>query len=118
MSSLQVCRDECETLEYDLCSQELAIARAQPMINHQLVLPVCAELPVVGSTLSYNCVRLGIPHVTKLIRPHGCYVDDGAGYRGAVSGLAEVAVDGDSKMRYYWSMGVRPKVSISHLIDV
>ena len=85
MSSLQVCRDECETLEYDLCSQELAIARAQPMINHQLVLPVCAELPVVGSTLSYNCVRLGIPHVTKLIRPHGCYVDDGAGYRGTVS---------------------------------
>ena len=55
------------------------------MINHQLVLPVCHELPVVGSTLSYNCVRLGIPHVTKLIRPHGCYVDDGAGYRGTVS---------------------------------
>ena len=85
ISYLQVCRDECETLEYDLCSQELAIARAQPMINHQLVLPVCAELPVVGSTLSYNCVRLGIPHVTKLIRPHGCYVADGQGYRGTVS---------------------------------
>jgi hypothetical protein len=55
------------------------------MINHQLVLPVCTELPVVGSTLSYNCVRLGIPHVTQLIRPHGCYKDGGADYRGTVS---------------------------------
>ena len=81
----QVCRDECEVLEYDICSQELAIARSQPMINHQLVLPVCTELPVVGSTLSYNCVRLGIPHVRQLIRPHGCYKEDGAGYRGTVS---------------------------------
>lgn len=44
----QICRDECEVLEYQLCQKELAIARSQPMISHQLVLPDCKELPVIG----------------------------------------------------------------------
>ena len=83
--SLQICRDECEVLEYQLCQKELAIARSQPMISHQLVLPDCKELPVIGSTDNYNCVRLGIPELTQLIKPHACYRDDGSDYRGTVS---------------------------------
>ena len=80
---LQICRDECEILEYDLCQRELAIARTQPMIHHQLVLPDCHELPVISTTASYNCVRLGMPSVSgqQLIKPHSCYKEDGTDYR-------------------------------------
>ena len=82
----QVCRDECEILEYDVCRKELEIARSQPMINHQLVLPDCQQLPVVGSTESYNCVRLDMPHVARqLIKPHSCFAGNGHDYRGTVS---------------------------------
>ncbi|QQP41341.1 Tyrosine-protein kinase receptor, partial [Caligus rogercresseyi] len=41
--------------------------------DHQLVLPDCKELPVIGTSGNYNCVRLGIPGVTQLIKPHGCF---------------------------------------------
>ncbi len=61
----QVCRDECEVLEYDICKAELLLARDQPMINHQLVLPECSELPRISTPDAYNCVRLGIPHVNE-----------------------------------------------------
>ena len=47
----------------------------------QLVLPDCKELPIVGSSQSYNCVRLGMPNVSQLIRPHSCYTDNGQEYR-------------------------------------
>ena len=46
----QICRDECDVLEYDLCHKELAIVRDQPMLSHQLVLPDCGSLPVIGSS--------------------------------------------------------------------
>jgi len=76
---LQVCRDECEVLEYDVCRKELILARSQPLIHHQMALPECAELPRIGTPDSYNCVRLGIPQVAQqLIKPMMCYnVSDG-----------------------------------------
>ena len=85
--SLQICRDECDVLEYGICHKELAIARDQPMLNQQLVLPDCGKLPVIGSSSDFNCVRLGIPSVAKaqLIKPHNCYTDYGGSYRGKVS---------------------------------
>ena len=70
--TFQICRDECEVLEYQLCQKELAIARSQPMISHQLVLPDCKELPVIGSADNYNCVKLGMQH-NSLLKPHACY---------------------------------------------
>ena len=81
----QICRDECEVLEYKKCPKELAIARSQPMISHQLVLPDCQELPVIGSPDSHNCVRLGMPGINHLIQPHSCFREDGSDYRGTVS---------------------------------
>lgn len=56
------------------------------MIHHQLVLPECQELPQISTPESYNCVRLGIPHVNQLIKPMMCYNGDkGTDYRGTVS---------------------------------
>ena len=65
---LQICRDECEVLEYKLCTKELAIARSQSLISHQLVLPDCQELPVIGSTENYNCVHLGMVKILMSIK--------------------------------------------------
>ena len=78
----QICRDECEILEYRLCQKELAIARSQPLISHQLVLPDCMELPVLRTPDSHDCVRLGMPNINTLIKPHSCFQEDGTDYRG------------------------------------
>ena len=81
--SFQLCRDECELLEHDVCKKELAIARGLPMLDYQIVLPDCNNLPIIG--MDTNCVRLGMPSVSQLIKPHSCYVDNGEDYRGTVS---------------------------------
>ena len=83
--ALQICRDECEVLETDICKEEWKIASSMDMLNYQLVLPHCKNLPVIGTSMSYGCVRLGIPSVTQLIKPHSCYVDNGNDYRGSIS---------------------------------
>ena len=51
------------------------------------MLPECSELSRIGTPESYNCVRLGLPHVSgNLIRPMMCYNGDrGEDYRGTVS---------------------------------
>ena len=53
------------------------------MLNYQIVLPDCNKLPVIG--MDNNCVRLGMPSVTQLIKPHSCFVENGEDYRGTVS---------------------------------
>ncbi len=62
---MQICREECEVLEFDVCRRELLLVRGQPMISRQLVLPECTELPRINSPEAYNCVKLGIPHVNE-----------------------------------------------------
>lgn len=82
----KICREECEVLEYSLCSKELQIVRDQPMIHHQMALPVCDELSPMGDSNSHNCVRLNIPGVTQLLKPTMCYKGEkGVDYRGMVS---------------------------------
>jgi hypothetical protein len=81
----KLCREECEILENTICRKELAIARQYAALERQLVLPECHEIPPIGSPESANCVRLFIPEVEQLIKPHNCYNADGSGYRGTIS---------------------------------
>ena len=81
----KICREECEILEDDLCRQEAVLARRYGMLGSQYILPVCKDLPPVGSTESLNCVRIGVPQVSQLILLHNCYANYGREYRGTVS---------------------------------
>lgn len=57
----ELCRDECEVLENDLCRQEYTIARSNPLILMRLQLPKCEALPMPESPDAANCMRIGIP---------------------------------------------------------
>uniref|UniRef100_A0A0K2TIM1 Tyrosine-protein kinase receptor n=2 Tax=Lepeophtheirus salmonis TaxID=72036 RepID=A0A0K2TIM1_LEPSM len=81
----KMCREECELLENSLCRKELAIARQHALLGRQMVLPVCNELPPIGTPESSNCIRLDIHQANQLVRPHSCYNGDGENYRGTFS---------------------------------
>lgn len=57
----ELCRDECEVLESDLCRQEYSIARSNPLILMRLQLPKCEALPMPDSPAAADCMRIGIP---------------------------------------------------------
>ncbi|XP_067340148.1 tyrosine-protein kinase transmembrane receptor ROR2 [Channa argus] len=84
----QLCRDECEALENDLCHAEYTIARSNPMILMQLELPSCHLLPQPGTPDAASCMKIGVP--PEKLGPnspsdHSCYNGSGADYRGTVS---------------------------------
>ncbi|XP_054162008.1 inactive tyrosine-protein kinase transmembrane receptor ROR1-like isoform X2 [Oppia nitens] len=81
----QVCRDECEVLENNICRIEYTIAKKHPLIGQKQILPACEELPPIGSKESENCVRLGIPNTVQVSPEHTCYTNIGEGYRGTSS---------------------------------
>lgn len=56
-----LCKDECEILENDLCKTEYIIARSNPIILKSLKLPNCDELAAFDSPKAANCLRIGIP---------------------------------------------------------
>ena len=81
----KMCREECELLEDKFCRKELALVRQIKMLEKQLVLPDCKNLPAIGSPESYGCVRVGIREAQNLIQPHRCYANSGQDYRGTYS---------------------------------
>ena len=62
----KICREECELLEDQFCRKELAIARQHALLGTQMVLPVCNELPHIGSPAASTCVSIKIPEVNTL----------------------------------------------------
>ena len=81
----KICRDECEILAHDICKSEYALARQHPLLQQQIVLPDCEELPPIGTRESEDCVKIDIPFVSQLIQPDTCIKGDGSEYRGTVS---------------------------------
>ncbi|XP_031430862.1 inactive tyrosine-protein kinase transmembrane receptor ROR1 [Clupea harengus] len=80
-----LCKDECEILENDLCKTEYIIARSNPIILKRLKLPNCEDLAVYDSPEAANCMRIGIPMAESINKNHKCYNHSGADYRGTVS---------------------------------
>ncbi|XP_054714438.1 inactive tyrosine-protein kinase transmembrane receptor ROR1-like [Uloborus diversus] len=81
----QVCRDECEVLESQICRMEYSIAKRHPLLGQQQILPVCEDLPPVDSRESETCMRLGIPNAVVVDREDGCFEGNGENYRGTKS---------------------------------
>ncbi|KAI8509568.1 Inactive tyrosine-protein kinase transmembrane receptor ror1 [Branchiostoma belcheri] len=80
----QLCRDECEILENDICKTEYILAKTHHLIG-EWILPDCSELPLIGTPESANCIRIGIPTMSHINRSHTCYEGKGGGYRGTVA---------------------------------
>ncbi|XP_059923157.1 inactive tyrosine-protein kinase transmembrane receptor ROR1 [Gadus macrocephalus] len=80
-----LCKDECEILENDLCKTEYIIARSNPLILKRLKLPNCDELAAYDSPAAANCLRIGIPMAEPINKNHKCFNGSGSDYRGTVS---------------------------------
>ncbi|XP_061739678.1 inactive tyrosine-protein kinase transmembrane receptor ROR1 [Nerophis ophidion] len=80
-----LCKDECEILENDLCKTEYIIARSNPIILKRLKLPNCDDLAASDSPEAANCLRIGIPMTEPINKNHRCYNSSGSEYRGTVS---------------------------------
>ncbi|XP_059167890.1 inactive tyrosine-protein kinase transmembrane receptor ROR1-like, partial [Physella acuta] len=94
----QICKDECERLESDICKAEYLLAKRHDLIGETL-LPKCHELKGPGTEEYQNCKRLGIPpgvypqgrgEKKPYERPNDepdvtCYMGTGTKYEGKVS---------------------------------
>ncbi|XP_035268564.1 inactive tyrosine-protein kinase transmembrane receptor ROR1 isoform X1 [Anguilla anguilla] len=80
-----LCKDECEILENDLCKTEYIIARSNPIILKRLKLPNCDDLAASESPEAAICMRIGIPMAEPINKNHKCFNSSGADYRGTVS---------------------------------
>ncbi|KAM8875944.1 inactive tyrosine-protein kinase transmembrane receptor ROR1 isoform 2-T2 [Spinachia spinachia] len=80
-----LCKDECEILENDLCKTEYIIARSNPLILKRLKLPNCEDLAAFDSPEATNCLRIGIPMAEPINKNHKCFNNSGTDYRGTVS---------------------------------
>lgn len=64
----QVCKDECEMLQTNVCQLEYTLAKKHSSIAQANILPSCDNLPAIESHQSNQCIRLGVPnaiHVTS-----------------------------------------------------
>lgn len=71
-----LCKDECEILENDLCKTEYIIARSNPIILKRLKLPNCDDLAAFDSPEAANCLRIGIPMAEPINKSKTCSPTD------------------------------------------
>lgn len=69
-----LCKDECEILENDLCKTEYIIARSNPIILKRLKLPNCEDLAASDSPEAANCLRIGIPMAEPINKSKTFYI--------------------------------------------
>lgn len=119
----QVCRDECEELENHICEKEYRLGMNHPDIGKRF-LPVCKDLPPVGTAEGNNCVKVGVLPNTKSdwygqnkgskgggydIPELNCYTGKGENYRGThhrtVSGNICVNWQNSPKFKDHHSLG-------------
>lgn len=81
----KVCRHECELLQSGSCGLRGGDVQRHPLVSKHNVLPVCEELPPLGSKESANCIRLGLPNAIEVKSEHTCYTGSGIDYRGTVT---------------------------------
>ncbi|XP_034937678.1 tyrosine-protein kinase transmembrane receptor Ror isoform X2 [Chelonus insularis] len=80
----QICREDCEILENELCRKEYAIAKRHPLLK-QLPLPECSDLPVEGSKEAADCLSLDVPTTQNAQENVDCYWGNGVTYNGTVN---------------------------------
>ncbi|XP_076870962.1 inactive tyrosine-protein kinase transmembrane receptor ROR1 isoform X1 [Brachyhypopomus gauderio] len=80
-----LCKDECEILENDLCKTEYIIARSNPLILKRLKLPNCEDLAGSDTPEAVSCMRIGIPMAEPINKNHKCFNSSGVDYRGTAS---------------------------------
>jgi len=81
---LQICRQDCELLENEICRQEYAIAKRHEEIGKKLRLPDCSNF----SPYETECLSLGLPKTEPVNPGEYCYWGQGETYRGVV-GVSE-----------------------------
>ncbi|XP_055342160.1 tyrosine-protein kinase transmembrane receptor ROR2-like [Paramacrobiotus metropolitanus] len=89
----ELCRDECELLESEICRKEYAIANSNPILKQ--FMPDCDKLPIEQSLDHKKCVRLGLrpsKQPASKITKEECYSDDHGG--AAYSGMTKHSVSG------------------------
>ena len=81
-SHRQLCRDECQLLETEICRKEYAVANKHPILKE--FTPDCHELPSVASAEHRKCIRLGLrpPARAEKLTREECYEGNGQGYAG------------------------------------
>ncbi|XP_028981961.1 uncharacterized protein LOC107038367 [Diachasma alloeum] len=81
----RICREDCETLENELCRTEYAIAKRHPLLGGQFPLPECFDLPLHGTKESHDCLSLGILLGNNAQENDRCYWGNGSSYRGVMN---------------------------------